>query len=89
MAEGYRTFEELIAAEASGYVTVVLMVDERRDYHFARVVGPFPTKREAKNKAAVLRRQFRNNYDPRNPHTRLVGTRVEPLWKELNFNVWG
>lgn len=78
----YETYEELLAAEANGFVAVVLLVDTRRDYHFARVVGPYETRREAKNKTVSLRRLFKKP-DAEYAHVHLLGTRVEPVWKDM------
>lgn len=78
----YETYEELLEAEANGFVAVVLMVNTRNDYHFARVVGPYETRREAKNKTVSLRRLFKK-HDPEYAHVRLLGAHVEPVWKDM------
>lgn len=78
----FESWDHLIDELANGYTVVVLLENVKRDYQFARVIGPFATKKEARNKAATARRKYRVP-DERYPDTRFIGTRVEPLWKDL------
>lgn len=85
----YDSWEDLVAAEAAGYSVVVMMQSSSarsgRTQSYARVIGPFPDKRRARNRTAAVRRSFRRDAD-RRPRVRLLGVSVEPIWTDLRFD---
>lgn len=78
----YPSWDDLVAAEANGWVAVMIM--QLKTKAFARVVGPFSTKREAQNCGASLRNKFKTS-DRRNPDTVLLAVTIEPAWKREHF----
>ena len=82
IAVGYDTWEELLEAEANGFAVAIILRKPDFDNTFVRLVGPFATHREARNKSAVLRKRVRN-WIGVNPAVVLVGVHVQPLWKDL------
>lgn len=80
IAVGYDTWDDLLAAEANGFAVAIILRRPDFDNTFVRLVGPFNTRREARNKAAVMRKRVR---EWSTPAVVLVGVHVEPLWKDL------
>ncbi|MGE5612716.1 MAG: hypothetical protein ACM3UO_00375 [Bacillota bacterium] len=89
-SSGYDNWDELVAAEANGWCVVVMMSRRAkksgREQFFARVIGPFDTKREAHNQAQAVRREWRKASARHEiePGTHLLSVGVEPAWKR-----WG
>lgn len=84
---GYRTLQELEAAEANGYVTVAVFQETSRKGHvrtLTSVKGMYDTKRKAQNAAAALRAKLRRNQQD-NPwyyeSTKLLSVNVAAVWK--------
>ena len=83
----YSSWDDMVDAESGGFAVVVIMrrLTHKRDWkYFARTIGPFETKPEAKRRAARIRKQWRK-IGRNQCGTHLVAVRVEPLWYELNF----
>lgn len=78
----YETWDELVAAEANGYIAVAIMQERgrRRTTVYAYAVGPFDTHRKARNAAASLRRKAKRE-DSDHPSYSLLAVNVRPLWK--------
>ena len=84
---GYRTLEELEAAEANGYVTVVVFQTTSRTGRvrtLTSVRGTYDTKKKARNAAAALRAKLRQAQRD-NPwyyeSTKVLSVNVAAVWK--------
>lgn len=89
--KSYDSWDDLVDVKASGYSVVSILqhtnADTGRIASFARVVGPFSDKAEARKKAASLRRQWRRLLVADNEtHVMLLSVSVEPIWSELDLN---
>lgn len=84
----YDSWSELVQAETNGHCIVVMMqrTSQRsgRAQSFARVIGPFPEKKQAMNKAASVRRTFKKRRD-QHPGLTLLGVSVEAAWPDIDF----
>jgi hypothetical protein len=74
----YPSWEALVRAEANGYVAVAIVTRGKRSWPW--VVGPWPTRRVALNKAAALRRELKR-VAREHPSTTFTVS-VRPSWKE-------
>lgn len=72
--KSYASFDELVAAEANGYVVVIT---SDRPNTGALVVGPFADKAEANTKRARIVYRARRDEAPHKVHSS-----VRILWKE-------
>lgn len=91
-SRSYDSYTDLVAAEANGFAVAVMLsrynpTNGRRTY-FVRTGGPYADKVEAGNAARRIRGQVKTAIR-NDPHLRLHGIHVEPLWKDLNFKVKG
>ena len=75
----YDSWEDLIAAEANGYVVVGINNAGHKRGPVPVVYGPYPTKAEADRARIRLRRQLQQD-ESVNPNN--LSTWVRPLWKE-------
>jgi len=75
----YDSWDELVAAEASGYVVVAVIDNGKQTWPW--VVGPYVRKHEANLARARLRRRLKKETDWRPAFTfRLF---IRPAWKEV------
>lgn len=86
MSTGYRTYDELLEAESSGWVVVIVAHENTPNKPlFTNVLGPWPKGREGKrlatNCAARTRARWKRTYDGWSPST-LIKVSVRPIWTE-------
>lgn len=74
----YSSYKELLENESNGYVVSVLF--RKKNLANVSTIGPFDSKREAKNKAQVIRRAF-NNTPEMDRNADSMSLYVRPLWK--------
>lgn len=81
----YDSWDDLVAAEANGYVVVVLLRESHTQLKriYARVVGPYTDQKRARNKASTLRKKYRRHAKVETHLPELLGVYVEPAWKVL------
>lgn len=72
----YETWDELIAAEAEGHVVVAIITSGKKQW--PAVFGVFKDRRDAVNKRARLRREWKQNGDL----TATAKFHIRVLWKE-------
>jgi hypothetical protein len=77
----YESWEDLVADPelANGWVVLVLLRKRKDDYTYARCYGPWPTKKQAHNKAQTIRKKFKKDIEE-HPGIELLGFRIEPAW---------
>lgn len=77
----YKTWDDLVAAEAEGYLVIAIVSSEKQSWPW--VQGPYPDKREANNARARARNKFKKDTSmPWAPYPELTASFfVRPLWK--------
>lgn len=75
----YLTWDDLVAAEANGWVVVGT---SDRPNTVPVVVGPFDTKDDARRARVRLRRRWQREENDKNVGQYTISTVVRPLWKE-------
>jgi hypothetical protein len=75
----YLTWEDLVAAEALGWVVVGT---SDRPNTVPVVVGLFDTQADARRARVRLRRRWQREENEKNVGTHTISTVVRPLWKE-------
>lgn len=74
----YSSWDDLVAAEANGYVAVAILTRGASTWPW--VLGPFPTKVEANRARARLRTRIRREAEYR--PTASYSLFVRPAWKD-------
>lgn len=74
----YPNWDELVAAEANGYVVVAIISSEKESW--PSVIGPFPSKREANNARVRLRNRLKSKAAD-HPDASFACF-VRPAWKD-------
>jgi hypothetical protein len=75
----YPCWDDLLAAEASGYVVVAVMDNGKESWPW--VEGPYSDEKEAKKAQARLRSKLKRQMKEKAPET-LLSVYVRPLWKD-------
>lgn len=73
----YPNWDALVAAEGNGYVVVGMVVDGPHTMSGVALVGPFPTRDEARKVQARKRQAWANESKPLK-----VKTQIRVLWKD-------
>lgn len=86
----YDSWDDLIAEEANWFAVVIMMqstsTKSGKTQNYSRVIGPFPDKQKARNKAAAVRRAWKRSPD-HYQRPELLGVSIEPIWSDLDFGV--
>ena len=85
----YVSWDALVEAETNGWCTTIVMMKVAKTGKtriFSRVLGPHNSKREARNMAARVRREWKRATAANEiePGLTLLNVGVEPAWKEFH-----